>query len=128
MAISLPFNGCGAMGRYNKHVGLHAGMIQADRWQLNQGAVVRFWSGVTADCLVINVSRFGFRVQVPKPLIANQTIWLELEGCEPLHSKVIWSEADFAGCQFVMPLGDAVYGDIILFSSGPDRLGDEIYI
>lgn len=116
------------MGRYNRHVRLHADMIQADRWQINRSASIRFWSSAAIECVMINVSRFGCRVHVAEPLAANQTIWLELDGCDPLHAKVIWSENCFAGCQFDTPLSEAAYAGIISASLGPDRFGDEIYI
>lgn len=116
------------MGRYSKHGGLHAGMIQADRWQIDRASEIRFWSGAVADCLVTNISRFGFRMKCDVSVTPGQTVWLEMDAADPLLATVIWSEPNTAGCQFAVPLGEAVYSEIILGSPGPDRLDGEIYI
>jgi hypothetical protein len=116
------------MGHYSKHARLSAGLIQGDRWQIDRTATIRFWSGAAAGCLLTNISRKGYRMRCRAPLISAQTIWLEMNGCDPLHSKVIWSEDEIAGCGFLTPLAEAIYSKVIRSSIGPDRLGDDIYI
>ncbi len=112
----------------SKKIRLDAKLVQADRWQIGRIATIRLLSGVAAECMISNISLNGFRMHCPAPVVPGQTLWLEMGNGDPLRSKVIWSDDEIAGCEFINPVGRAMYSEIILRAIGPDRLGEEVYI
>jgi hypothetical protein len=54
----------------------------------------------TVDVRAVDVSPVGCMVTPAGPAKVGDIVWLKLSGLEPLRCRVIWVDADEAGCWF----------------------------
>jgi hypothetical protein len=79
---------------------------RAGRRIVNLAAALREKGAVTQPVLVVDVSPLGFKIQTKTPPEAGSEVWLRMPGFEARRSRVIWAEAEEAGCEFESPLHD----------------------
>ncbi len=73
-----------------------------------------------ALCKVVNISVHGARLQTYSTLNAGSLIWLTLPVAGMRAAKIIWSNDFDAGCQFLEPLTEIEFEDIVDRSPVPD--------
>ena len=50
---------------------------------------------------LLDISRFGFRVEVPTASSPDSIVWLKLPDAEPQMARVVWSDHAASGCVFL---------------------------
>jgi hypothetical protein len=80
---------------------------RSERRVVNLAASLREPGASFNEIEVVNLSIGGFAAEIDFPLEVGTTVWLKLEGIEPLHSIVIWVEGGKAGFEFATPLHPA---------------------
>ncbi len=64
-------------------------------------------------CRVIDLSRFGARLQTYSALKVDSLIWLTLPQVGQVAAKIIWSDDFAAGCQFQTPLEQETFDALV---------------
>ena len=80
---------------------------RAERRVVNIAASLREPGASLHRIEVVNLSVGGFAAEIDCELEVGTTVWLKLEGTEPLNSRVIWVEDGKAGFEFSTPLHQA---------------------
>lgn len=102
--------------------------VVADRFVFELEAVILHGSDDPIKCVLVNLSRDGFRVWISCLLKVGDPIWLAVTGWPRLMGKVAWSEATMAGFEFTVPVKTETLTTILQSAQGRDRLGDDIII
>ena len=90
---------------------------RAARAEVVLGAGLRQRGAHAVTVQVVDLSVTGFRAATHLELMAGADIWLKLPGLESLHSRVVWAQGHWLGCEFVRPLHPAVLDMIVRNSS-----------
>jgi len=67
-------------------------------------ATVRGLAQEPSEALLQDVSLYGCRLQSPIEHLADEAIWLRLNGSMPIPARVIWSRDGMMGCRFDAPI------------------------
>ena len=62
---------------------------------------------------VIDLSRSGFRMHCIFLIPSDRTVFLSMPGFQSMEARIAWHEDVYYGCQFKMPLHEAVYDHVI---------------
>lgn len=74
------------------------------------------------QALLCDISATGFRLASLSFAPAGHSLWLRLEGMDPLPAKIRWKSDASAGCEFLYPLGAETLSEIREFASSTQRL------
>lgn len=96
----------------------HNDMRKAPRRIVNLAASLREQGATSVEVEVLDLSTHGFRVQSDVELEPGSYVWLKLPGLEAVSTRVIWREADQAGCEFTVPLHRASI-ELVLANNRP---------
>ena len=85
----------------------------AERRVVNLAASLREPGASLADAEVVNLSCTGFAAETDAEIETGNHVWLKLPGLEPVNSRVVWTDGNKAGFEFVTPLHSATL-DLVL--------------
>ena len=74
---------------------------------------VRERGGGKQKVSVIDLSQSGFRMHCVFLIPDDRTIFLTMQGLEPMEARIAWHHDDYYGCEFKRRLHQAVYDHII---------------
>lgn len=76
--------------------------------------LARFRRGVISTTVVLkDLTPFGAKVEGIGPLEADEVVTLTLPECRPTLAFVAWANDHGAGLEFVQPLGDALFAELV---------------
>ena len=115
MRVSLPSQFSDAVPRIGRRA--------AARLRLSTpGKVVTIYE--TQPCLVVNLSRTGAQVSLPKPMSPGEAVFLEMADKEHF-ATVMWSDKASNGLEFEVPLTDEQVFEVRDFTDRIDKLEQE---
>ncbi|MBX9796040.1 PilZ domain-containing protein [Sphingomonas sp.] len=75
-----------------------------------------------AVCRIVDISRYGVRLETLHALPVGQPLWITLPGERPRKGAVAWADGQQAGCVFDKPLDKALVDSLIARFSEPDTV------
>lgn len=90
------------------------------RYPTRIGAMVHHIGAKPFRVVVSNLSRSGFRMELPVKVRPGRAIRLAMDGLLPVDAYVVWQDDDQVGCKFVNELHPALVDAAIAVSPLPD--------
>lgn len=82
--------------------------------RLSYGAEVQFRSGARrANVRLRDISRFGARISGVFLVHPDDHFFIKLNGMESIEARVAWVEKFEFGCEFVRPLNDVIFENLV---------------
>ena len=81
---------------------------RANRAALRLSATMREAGRSRVQARLIDISTHGCRVECASGASGETWIWLSIAGLETQYCRVVWRHQEFAGLEFVTPLGEPV--------------------
>ncbi|MHA6718938.1 PilZ domain-containing protein [Sphingomonas sp. RS6] len=78
----------------------------AVRFLVDRGTTVRGLDGKPFEAVVENFSATGFMFRADVALPSGTLLWIGLSGAGAREAKVVWSDGERHGCEFLIPLGE----------------------
>lgn len=83
------------------------------RGSVSISASVRAQDGGRQMVEIIDLSQAGFRMRSESFLIPERALFLTLLHYSPLKARIAWNKEELYGCEFIKPLHEAIFEDIL---------------
>ncbi len=89
------------------------GSRECERGAVTIAAEIRESGGGKQRISVIDLSRTGFRMHCIFLIPSDRTVYLTMPGFASMEAQIAWHDGDYYGCQFELPLHEAIYDHVI---------------